>query len=39
MHEIIESEMYLDVGGTVVVKIMSVIEEGHEIVSGTVHIG
>jgi hypothetical protein len=39
MHEIIESEMYMDAGGTVIVMIRSVVEEGRDVISGTVLIG
>jgi len=39
MHEIIESEMYLDVGGTAIITIMSVAEEGHDTLKGTILIG
>lgn len=36
MHEIIESELYLDINGTTLVKVTSVVEEGRDIVNGTV---
>jgi hypothetical protein len=39
MHETIESEMNIDVGGTAVVTIMSVAEEGYHTVRGTILIG
>jgi hypothetical protein len=39
MHEIIESEMHMDVNGIVVITTRSVSEEGHDVKSGTVYIG
>lgn len=39
MHEVIEYEMHMDIGGTAVVTIMSVKKEGHDIIKGTVLIG
>ena len=39
MHEIIESEMNMDVCGTVNVKITAVAEEGHDVIRGTCLIG
>jgi hypothetical protein len=39
MQEIIESEMHMDVCGTVVITKKSTKEEGTDIISGTVFIG
>jgi len=39
MHEIIESEIYMDIGGTAVMITMSAAEEGHDVTRGTVLIG
>ena len=39
MHEIIESEMLIDINGITVVITKSVAEEGHDCTKGTVLIG
>jgi len=39
MHEIIEAEMNMDVGGMAVVRTILVAEEGRDIVHGTLLIG
>jgi|GEM_PF-2551796 len=39
MHEIIESEMHIDIDGMTVTTTKSVFEEGHNITRGTVRVG
>ena len=39
MHEIIESELYMDIGGTAIIITTSVTEEGHDTIRETVLIG
>jgi transcriptional regulatory protein LevR len=39
MHEIIESEMHIDIDGKTVITTKSVLEEGHDVKRGTVLVG